>query len=260
MTIEKCHHCVGSQACENQVVNECLPVSAFGDVSGKSVKVAVIGLNPALNEFLHGGVAKIRSQRLAMLTDYHLTSRADLRDADVADVKSRRERYFREDREWHSYFEKIESMISRIQPSWSFATGQAVHIDLVACATKVRWGDLSQECQKELIANCRKHLVATLNQLPNGTILLFDGMRVVNEMRLLESTQPGFKFVQEIEARISLIQGNRGYAGKLKLGEKEFPFRGWSMPVGKLALLWRYDLAHWICETFDPPYPFFPTS
>jgi hypothetical protein len=75
MTIEKCHRCVGSQACQNQVVNECLPVSAFGNVSGKSVKVATIGLNPVLNEFYHPPnytTLKNLSQRLAALSDYEL--------------------------------------------------------------------------------------------------------------------------------------------------------------------------------------------
>jgi hypothetical protein len=159
MMIEKCHHCIGSQACENQVVNECLPVSAFGNVSGKSVKVATIGLNPALNEFYLSDyiTLKNRSLRLAALVDYNITSRADLQEADIEDVKRRREEYFiNAEREPHSYFEKLESLISRIEPRWSFVSGRVVHIDLVACATRVRWSKLSDNCQKELIGNCRE--------------------------------------------------------------------------------------------------------
>jgi hypothetical protein len=262
MTIERCHRCVGD-TCENQVVNECLPVSAFGNVSGKSVKVAIIGLNPALNEFYLSDyiTLKSRSLRLAALIDYNLTSRADLQEADIDDAKKRREEYFiNADREWHSHFEKLESLVSRIEPRWSFVLGRVVHIDLVACATRVRWGKLSGNCQNELIKNCRGYFLETLSQLPSGTLLLLDGIRVVNEMRLLEVEQPGLNFGQEKEMEISLIQGNRGFIGKMKWGEKEFPFRGWSMPVGKLPLFWRYDLAEWLCRTFNPPLPFLPIS
>jgi hypothetical protein len=256
--IEKCHHCVGSQACQNQVVNECLPVGAFGNVSGKSVKAAIIGLNPALNEFFHSDykTIKSRSQRLAVLGDYNLTSRADLQEADIDDAKKRRAEYFiSADREWHSHFEKLESLISRIQPLWSFVSGRVVHIDLVACATQMRWNDLSDDCQKELITNCRGHFLATLSLLPTGTMLLLDGSRVISEIKKLDLI-----FEQDGGEQPINIQWNRGCVGKLKWGEKEFPFRGWSIPVGKLSQFWRYDLAAWVCGTFKPPLPFLPVA
>ena len=76
------------------MVNECLPVSVFGDITRPNLKVVTIGLNPALNEFISAGVPKQRSQRLAMLGDYDATARTDLSEADVADAKLRRENYF----------------------------------------------------------------------------------------------------------------------------------------------------------------------
>jgi hypothetical protein len=254
MIIEKYHHCVGSQTCENQVVNECLPVSAFGDAVSKSVKVATIGLNPALNEFFDSsGRANHRSLRLAILNDYQLSSRADLHASDVVDAKTRRESYFREDREWHSYFEKLESVISRIDPSWSYSTGRAVHLDLVACATKVRWSDLANECKSELISNCRIHFLKTLNDLPSGTLLLLDGSRVANEISLLPKHSSEATVLQITKKTICHVQGEQGCVGTLKLGDKEFPFRGWPVPAGKLTLLSRYNLAYWVCGTFSPP-------
>lgn len=262
MTIERCHRCVGN-SCQNQVVNECLPVGAFGDVFGKSVKVATIGLNPALNEFYQKDFKTIknRSQRLAALNDYNLTNRADLQEADIQDAKKRREEYFiNPDRDWHSHFEKLESLISRIQPLWSFVSGRVVHIDMVACSTRVRWGDLSDVCRKELMANCRGHFLATLSQLPNGTMLLLDGSTVISAMKNDELKKLGLIYEQEGDEHLINIQWNRGFIGKLKLGEKEFPFRGWSIPVGKLSQMWRYDLAAWLCGTQNPPLPFLPVS
>jgi hypothetical protein len=254
MMIEKCHRCVGSQACENQVVNECLPVDVFGNISEKSVMVATVGLNPALNEFYERDykTPKSRDQRLAMLSDYKLNSRADLHEADLKDAKKRREEYFvNTAREWHSYFERFESLISRIEPRWSFVSGRVVHIDLVACSTYVRWSELSENCKTNLLSNCRGHFLETLSNLPNGTLLLFDGSSVINEMRNLGAT---------FDREGDYLQQNRGYIGNLKLGEKLFPFRGWSKPVGKLSLIWRYDLAEWLCRTFNPPLPFLPVS
>lgn len=256
MLIEKCDRCIGSQACRGQVVAECVPIRAFGNVSSNSIQVATIGLNPALTEFSYDGVAKERSQRLAMLSDYNATNRADLQDTDIVNLKRRRAGYFKDlNRGWHSHFEKLESLISRIQPAWSYFSGRAVHLDLVACATRVRWSRLAGNCKTALLNNCREYFLETLSRLPDGTLLLLDGTRVVSEMRQL-----GLLFVQEGREQRINTQGNCGCIGELMLGEKTFPFRGWSTPVGQLTLPWRYDLAFWICGTLRPPLRFLPTS
>src|ERR1035441_7047012 len=117
MTIGMCQRCVGSHACDNEVVEECLLVPFFGDISHPLLKVVTVGLNPALNEYYHGGVPKTRNQRLAMLGDYKMNARTELRDTDLADAKARRERYFNaSDRNWHTYFEKMESVVNRVKP------------------------------------------------------------------------------------------------------------------------------------------------
>jgi hypothetical protein len=83
MVIEKCNRFVSNPACENQVVSECLPVSAFGDVASQKLQVVTIGLNPALNEYYnYDGTVKEQSQRLAMTSDYG-AARKDLSDADI---------------------------------------------------------------------------------------------------------------------------------------------------------------------------------
>jgi hypothetical protein len=146
MTIEICHRCVGCASCDNEVVEECLPVPFFGDLSSSLLKVVTVGLNPALNEYYYDGFPKARNQRLALLADYNVNERAELRTADLADAKARRDRYFTDpNRHWHAYFEKMESVINRVNPAWSFARGTAAHLDLVACATKDRWGELAPE-------------------------------------------------------------------------------------------------------------------
>ena len=250
-TIEQCERCIGSVVCQKQVVNECLPVNAFGNVSEKQVEVATIGLNPALNEFRHNGIAIARNQRLPILSDYNTAARIDLKAADVDDAKRRREEYFRNhDREWHSYFEKMEFLLARIRLSWSYFWGSAVHIDMVACATEVRWSGLSNGCQSELLTNCRGHFLATLSRLPDGTMLLFDGARVTAEMRHL-----GLQYEQNGGVQLINMTGMSGCLGTLKCGDKAFPFRSWSIPASKLTIPWRYDLAHWVRVTLSKSNP-----
>jgi hypothetical protein len=225
MTIEKCHRCVG-ETCENQVADECLPVSAFGNVFEKSVKIATIGLNPALNEFYLSDYKTLnkRSQRLAALVDYNKASRAGLQEADVEDAKKRREEYFTNaEREPHYYFEGLESSIGRIEPSWSFISGNVVHIDLVACATNVRWRELSENFQMELITNCRGYFLETLYQLPNGTMLSPVGSRVISELKSDAIKKFGLIFEQNVGEQPINIPWNRFCIGKLKLRDKEFP-------------------------------------
>jgi hypothetical protein len=252
VAIEKCHLCVGNGAFEKQVVEACVPVSAFGDVSDESVKVVTIGLNPALNEFFWNGVAKERRQRLAVLSDYGgVVTRDDLGEMDVEDAKRRCETYFKDsDRGWNSYFERMDGLLGRIHPAWTYVLGRAVHIDLVACGTRVRWGELPTGCQTEMLRNCRAHFVATLSRVPNGTMLLLDGARVICEIQKL-----GLGLELEGGEQLISIQGNLGSVGKMTVGGKKFPFRGWSTPVGKLTPFWRYDLAFWVFGTLRPKPP-----
>jgi hypothetical protein len=245
MKIEKCCRCIGSPACENQVVEKCLPVPTFGNLTHKNLRVVTVGLNPALNEFLNfNGQENTRSQRLALTTDYN-SSRSDLSDTNVNDAISRRESYFTDlERGWHGYFEKLDGLLCRVNPDWSYATGSAAHIDLVACATSVAFGKLSQICQSELLRNCRDHFLASLSCVPSGTLLLFDGATVTKEIYA-----SGLEVKQQGGTQLINTKGDQGRIGKLTFGVKEFSFRAWSTPAGRLPAIWRYDLAFWLFGT-----------
>ena len=250
MVIEKCQVCVGDPACENQVDSRCLPVPVFGDLTKPHLKVVTIGLNPALNEFLDRGQAVERSQRLAMLEDYQVATRADLSPMNVFDAKKRREEYFANpDRNWAAYFERMESVLTRVQPAWTYVMGSAAHIDIVACATKDRWGDLTNGCKTALTKNCQTHFVNSLTSLPNGTVILGDGQRTRQALGQL-----GLDFTIEKTERINILKIpiDTGWVGKIKTGDKIYPFLGWSAPVGTLSVLWRVDLANWIHRQLYP--------
>jgi hypothetical protein len=241
---------VGNQVCDNQVVKESLPVPYFGDIANQNLKVVTIGLNPALDEFYKfNGDEKPRSQRLALLSDYKANNRKDLNVGDLDDVKKRRSEYFRDpNRDWHNYFQKMELVINRANQDWSYFSGSAMHLDIVACATKRRWSDIVPEAKALMIGNCREHFLESLAELPNGTILLFDGLRVMQEMQNLGlpiQRQP----TQLMNLR-SPDNGDSGWLGNLTLNDKTFPFRGWSSNVSQLSMCWRLDLATWLRYSF----------
>jgi hypothetical protein len=175
-------------------------------------------------------------------------ARAELRDADLADAKARRERYFNaSDRNWHTFFEKMESVINRVNPAWSYLWGTAAHLDFVACATKDRWSELAPQTKTSLIRNCREHFLASLSILPNGTVLLGDGQGV---MAALQNTPLRMELQPAQLINVREGGGDKGWIGKVFFGGKEFPFRGWSSQVGHLSAVWRFDLAYWLAETF----------
>ena len=186
-----------------------------------------------------------------MLGDYDAKARTDLSDADVAEAKTRREKYFSDSkREWHPYFEKMESVLNRVNPAWTYGMGSAAHIDLVACATRDRWGNLTSGCQAAMVANCREYVLAALSRLPNGTVLLCDGPRATREVQNL-----GFRVELRPNQLINVRPASGGDVGSLGdvfVGGNKLPVRGWSSQVSRLTAVWRNDLALWLHGTLFP--------
>jgi hypothetical protein len=241
--IERCVICKAGAATA-AVAWDCLPVSAFGNPAKAEVKVATIGLNPALNEFGSGArFRKPRKSRLPILEDYGKDRREDLGDPDVEDARNRRSNYFADtERVWHGYFEPLECLLGRVDALWSYAIGTAIHFDLVGCATNERWGALSREYVKVLVTNCREHFLRTLVSLPNGTVLLLNGRSV---WELFDST--GVRLQRDCEAELISLQTNLvGWRGSVILEDREFRFRGWSTQVGRLKPVERVELAYWV--------------
>jgi hypothetical protein len=229
--IEKCVICRNTAA-ESDVVWNCLPVPAFGNPKSDQVKVATIGLNPALNE-----------PRLPRLADYGKKSREELTDANVKDSAKCRENYFIEcEKHWHNYFETLDSFLGRVNHLWSYARN-VVHIDLVACATKEKFAKTNEKSREILITNCRRHFLRTLIQLPKEAMLLLDGRAVCDN--LLRLGRVNFDVGPELILITPRVRV-KGLCGSITINERQFKFRGWNMPVGKLNRLQRIDLAIWL--------------
>jgi hypothetical protein len=164
------------------IVSECLPVRSFGNHSDGGVKVATVGLNPALNEFGSIGGWKPKPLRLPMVADYKC-ERANLIEADLTNARTRRENYFSDTaRKPHAYFERLSALLHNVNDTWSYKEGSVVHCDLVACATKDAWSNLSARVASKLAENCRQHFLNTLAEIPSGARLLLNGSFVLGEL------------------------------------------------------------------------------
>ena len=141
----------------------------------------------------------------------------------------------------------MESVLNRINPEWTYVKGTAAHIDVVACATKERWGNLTKETQNEFIKNCRDHFLGAICRLPDGTVILCDGPRAMKEIANL-----GLKLDMKPGQLINVREesgGDHGMLGDLHCDNKIFPVRGWSSQVSRLSAVWRFDLAFWLRGT-----------
>lgn len=252
MCIEKCEKCLNTPNTHANLASACLPVPAFGDLTSDILEAVTIGLNPALNEFVTGGlIIPDRTLRLPVLTDYNAQNRSTLNQADLEDTKERRDNYFKNEwRNWHTYFEKLELLLSRINPKWSYINGKVAHLDLVACATTIRWGDLLPACKSDMVNNCREHFLTSLMSIRNGTLLLLDGQTVMDWMN-----SPDIIHFEEIttERTIHMTAGQTmiGRLGKIRCQDKSFPFRTWPIPAGRLNPMWRWNIAFWVKWTLS---------
>ncbi|HEU0040683.1 MAG TPA: hypothetical protein VFR76_15560 [Verrucomicrobiae bacterium] len=110
--IESCSICLNDQTTANAVVGKCLPVPVFGNHHRDKIKVATIGLNPALDEFHENDEWKQKEQRLPILDDYGRLKRESLSAENIQDATRRRENYFTDvQRDWHSYFDALDCLL-----------------------------------------------------------------------------------------------------------------------------------------------------
>jgi hypothetical protein len=177
--IEKCIACRASH--EREIHWECLPVPAFGNPCNSGVRVATIAINPAQSEFFNNGTPKIKTTRLPMLVDYAKACRVDLGPSELKDARERRDYYFCDAQKnprsfYHPWFDPLENILLGLCFGWSYFNATAIHFDLVACATRQPWRYVPNPAQEVLQLNCRQYFQETLSQLPEGTILLSNGV------------------------------------------------------------------------------------
>ena len=239
--IERCIDCRGSTA-ENIIKWDCIPVRTFGGLPSSRLKAVTVGLNPALDDWLDENKKPWRTptERAAIVQDYHKEKRQDLTDEDCADAIRRRGEYFwSPDKKWHRYFESMEVFLARIDRRWSYVLGTVAHVDLIACPTEMRFGEIPGYARKELLKNCEKHFLQTLNELPENTVLLLNGALPISQIKNLG------QILSRTPTQLVNINGLSGISGWIQIGIKKFAVCGWSSSVANLSPPFKLDLAYW---------------
>jgi hypothetical protein len=242
--IESCIDCRGTAA-ESAIQWECLPVRMFGKQSSK-LKAVTIGLNPALNDWLEKDFQTIDSwtnskDRLAIISDYGKKQRTDLTQTDREDATRRQDEYFTNpEKKIYPYFESMDVFLARIDRRWSYILGTVVHLDLIACPTKMRFAKINDQARNSLLSNCRKYFLRTLNELPDNTVLLLNGdlpiSQIKSEVQIFSRTP-----IKPIN-----INGLSGISGWIQMGNKKFVICGWTHSATSLSPLFKLDLAFWV--------------
>ncbi len=137
MPLARCDACQDSCA-KDWILWDCLPVPAFGNPADSKVKVATLSLNPSEYEFRDKkGLARPSKTRLPMLDDFGAADRKALTGKDVEAARQRRDSYFTN--QPYGFFTHLGDMLYLMDEEWSYKSGTAVHLDVVACATKNSW-------------------------------------------------------------------------------------------------------------------------
>lgn len=163
------------------VVHGTTPVVSFGDF--QSAWVATLGLNPSDKEFLSGGNwLKGSHQRLETLESLGLSSLAEASDDQVMDIVKACATYFH--RNPYSWFSALDRLLEQ-SLGVTYASGNAVHLDLVQWATDPVWGRIKSDAVKaRLIEQDRDFLRAQLSN-EGIRLVLLNGRSVMNEVEVM---------------------------------------------------------------------------
>jgi hypothetical protein len=139
-----------------------------------------VGPNPSSKEFFEDGRLKAPGVRLSVLGDYGAAWRDLLKPEDVVAAGRKRAAYFSDRRRGpNEWFVGLSAILEACGRRWSYCDGSAVHLDIVACITRKRWGALG-DISVVLTGNCRSHFERALDALPAEAVLLFDGKSACN--------------------------------------------------------------------------------
>jgi hypothetical protein len=152
-------------------------VPFFGNI--RQSVVATVGINPSNREFVdaQGCALGGADRRLPTLESLRIAHWEEATGAHVREVINSCESYF--DRNpYRLWFDVLERMLK--VGGYSYYSGdRACHLDLVAFATRTKWGSLEREAQRVLIMQGRRAMAEMIRDSPVQTLVL-NGRSVVN--------------------------------------------------------------------------------
>jgi hypothetical protein len=162
------------------------PVPFFGQI--RTSAVATVGINPSNREFVDsaGRVLEGSSQRLPTLGSLRISRWSEATGAHVREVIDSCEQYFGKN-PYRLWFDVLDRMLRA--GGYSFYGGEhACHLDLVAFATRTKWGVLERDVQRQLIEHGRRAMAEMIRD-SSIQILVLNGRSVVREFESFASTE-----------------------------------------------------------------------
>jgi hypothetical protein len=177
---------LSSPACRPEVLPWAAPVPFFGAI--RESTVATVGINPSNREFVdaQGNVLSPEEQRLPTLDSLAIPYWSDATGSHIREMIMACERYF-ERNPYRLWFDVLERMLK--VGGYSYYSGdRACHLDLVAFATRMKWGSLEREAQRSLISRGRRTLAELIRDSPIQ-VLVLNGRSVLRVFEELADTK-----------------------------------------------------------------------
>ena len=210
--VSTCERCPSSVV--TTILRDYIPAFRFGVLS--ECRAVSISINPAENQD--------GSRSLPCFSEFGLPFRSALTDANLAEVARRSDEYFAAGCK-HRFFNTLASLVSSIDPTWSYESGTLSHIDLVACVTRPKWTMVPAQQRQAMLAHCRNHFLKTIRLLSAECWLLCDGRTV---LQAVEDLGGRTERAVRLGAKVTVLIGN------LALDGTNYRYLGWSRPAHKL--------------------------
>ena len=172
---------------DTAVIDWTPPVPAFGDPS--RAQVATLGLNPSDREFvdIQGRELDGAQRRFPTLRSLGLDGWYEATDAHIDEIAVACRSYF-ERNPYDTWFRHLDFLIHETGTSFYTPLSAATHLDLVPYATGSKWAALSKH-DRALLAEGAKTVLGTVLRDAPVTLLVLNGMSVVNSFQTLCDTQ-----------------------------------------------------------------------
>lgn len=177
-----------------------------------------------------------------MVMDYGKACRIDFGPSELKDARERRDYYFCDAQKnprsfYHPWFDPLEEILFGLGFGWSYFNATAIHFDLVACTTEHPWRFVPGPAQKALQQNCGQFFQQTLSELPQGTILLSNGVEP-KDIPVVKKDVVG----EFLKASQRLIV----WRGSLSHDKRSFAFLGWRPSLNSLSSVGKETLLRWL--------------
>ncbi len=210
--VSTCKRCLPSVT---TILSDYIPTFRFGVLS--RCRAVSISINPAENQEGYRPLPRCK--------EYGFADRSALTDDDLANVARRSDEYFAAG-DKHRFFNTLASVVSSIDPTWSYEAGTLSHIDVVACVTRPTWTNgVPAEERRVMLESCRQHFLTTLRLLPSDSWLLCDGRTA---LQAIDDVGGRTENTEQLEGNLAVC------IGTLLLEAGAHRFVGWNYPAHKL--------------------------